>query len=203
MLADIAARTLPKQIFAAPVLGNAKGSHLPLGEGGSVWFDAPIQPPNKLETDFAAGLAIPIDTAGGKPVFSRHVAFLISAQIYSFFGYREDQVAFASHGEITQESDPNLATLTSMRGYLQGVLRFPLSTPTQDSDRVYWFNMKYLGTNYRVGASEEFVDDHHWTEAELFSALGKYNIPALVKQYGPDQFILITNDGPKALARRT
>ena len=204
VLADIAAVTCPKQLFVTPVLSHATGCHLPLGEGGSVWFDAPSHPPKRLESAFATGLAIPVDTAGGKRIAARNLAFLIAAQIYSFFGYREDQVAFASDREITIESDPDIATLTSMRAYLQNVLHMRLSAPREDFERgVYWLNTKYLGKSYRIGASEEFVEDHHWTEERLFAELNQYKIAELISTYGPDEFLMITNEGMKRVPRQS
>lgn len=199
-LADIAARTAPQQIIVTPILSHMKGVNLPLGEGGSVWFDSPIQPPRLLESKFAEGLPVPIEIAGNRPVHARHVAFLLAAQVYALFGYSQNQVAFASDFEITQESDPDIATLTSICGYLQNVFRRPLRVFNKDIRRdLYWLGTQHSGKPYRIGVSAEFVEDHHWVEKRLFNLIDTFDLVRFENQAGLERVVIVTNDGPRYL----
>jgi hypothetical protein len=204
LVADAATRTHPKQFFVEAVISNANGVRLPLGEGGSVWFDTPIVPPQALKSAFERSLTIVADTSNGKPVWPRRLAFQIASQIYSFFAYREDQVAFSADAEITFEDAPDTSTLTALRSYLQNVLGKPLSRPHQNFDTaVHWFRTEYLGKPYRIGASEEFVSDHHWSEARLFSLLDAYKLPQCVQDYAPDNYLVLTSaHGPMKIPRK-
>jgi hypothetical protein len=202
LVADIAARTHPRKIFIQPLISDARGANLPRGEGGSVWFSSPVQKPRTLDSDFARGPAIPIEAADRKAIRARHVAFQIAAQVYSFFGYLESDVAFASDGELTQESDPDVETLRSLRTYLQNVLGVPVHKTVKDFERdIYWLMTTHLGITYRIGATEDFIEDRHITERKFFAELDGYDIRALVDKLAPAKKpLVLTNEGPQTIS---
>lgn len=195
LLADAAARNRPGKILIQPLLVGASGSHLPLGEGGSVWFDAPLEKPNTIDKDFASGSIIPIEVAG-RPIAARHVAFLIAAEIYGMYGYRSDQVAFASERELTQESDPHTRVLLELRAYLQNILLLPLSPPVEQPDRrIYWFYAEYLGERCRIGVTNLFVMAHSESEAQLFALLDTLSIASTFRENAPTHSLLLKTSG--------
>jgi hypothetical protein len=53
---------------------------------------------------------------------SRHVAFKIVSQAYSFLGYDEAKVPFAFREEVTIEPSADAATLISIRAFLRDTL---------------------------------------------------------------------------------
>jgi len=196
LIADAAATTLPRGILLTAVMANAAGVRLPLGEGGSVWFDTPLEPPKALNSDFVVSPVIEI--SGRSTVYSRHLAYNLAAQIYSFFGYLEKQIAFASEGEIIVESDPSIATLTSLRAFFQGAVHLRFGPPYRDHSRgSFWFNTVVKAKDYRLGVSDEFVYDHAWTESKLFKLLETLDLPSAIEKFAPDRAIMLTDDGLK------
>lgn len=192
--ADTIARTLPKKLYLAAYLVNSKGSTLPKGEGGSVWLDSPTTPPHRLETDSAEGPYIVEVLATGRPFFARNVAFKLASQIYSFFNYSPEDVAFASHNEIIVESDPDVATTTALRAYLQNVFGTPFGKPVREPNSGN-VSLRSIGRkNVRIGATEEFIDDHHWYESKFYTLLDSYDLPSKADKLEPGQSILIANE---------
>lgn len=195
-IADITARTHPRQLLVKAVMSKGEGSHLPLGEGGSVWFDAPLQPPHGLTRDFVESLAIHVDAT--QLIIPRRLAFKIAAEVYAFYEYSEDNVAFSSDDEILQESDRDVATLTSIRTYLQELLLVPVEEPYEDHARdTFWFWVSYFGRRFRIGATEEFLDDHYGTEGRLFADLDAMGLRPLVDDLTGTQSLVLRTDGPR------
>ena len=96
------------------------------------------------------GVPIVLPVNIGRPVLSRTVAFKIASQIYEFFSYGPDKVAFAYNGQVTVEPDAVTGTLISVKAYLRDTL-LTLIEPWHFDELRRTFSMGFtLGGSRRV-----------------------------------------------------
>jgi hypothetical protein len=196
LLADVIASSLPQKLIIVPVLGaQERRLRLPLGEPGSIWYDQQRTTANSM-TGNRSGVPIVLPISIGRPVLSRIVAFKIASQIYEFFSYAPDKVAFAYNGQITVEPDAVTATLISVKAYLRDIL-LTLMEPWHFDALRRTFSMGFTlrGSRRVVWISELFLRTHHLEEPELFELLDSYDLAGKLKAARPDNNLMLGTAG--------
>ena len=197
LLADIIASSRPAKLLIVPmIIAGDIQLKLPLGEGGSIWFNAQVSDARTIINANSVGLPIPEAVAPGRPILSRNIAFRMASQVYSFFGYNPRQVAFASRDEVTVEPDADTAALISLRTYLRDTLLAEISPPHEDFARgSFMFAIELANARHVFWVSEEFVSDHHWEEVKLFALLDSLRLPDVLRASNETDKLLLSNDG--------
>jgi hypothetical protein len=179
-VADIASIMKPKRSFVKPVLVlGERGAALPIGEGGTVWFDAPATAPHVLQ---GSGSTPPLVIEVKRPLRVRRLAFALASQIYALFGYKESLVAFSDRCSLTFETSTDESTLSAVRSYLRGLITYDVEYASFDHSRdIHWFRIRPSLDSQEfnlIGFSEEFVADYGTNEDKLFSMLDGLEISA-------------------------
>lgn len=195
-VSDIAAISKPRKVLIKPVvLAGANGMQLPLGEGGSVWFDAPAGAPTVVKGQ-QVGITMLLEPSGA--IHVRREAFKLAAQIYGFFNHADAQVPFSRNSAITFESGTTESAITAARSYLQGRLGLAVRYNGEQSDRsVHWFGFDLSVTQKRVsfGFTEEFLDDFGAIEDTFFQMLNSADIENAVQDWGTSHRPIMTTEG--------
>jgi hypothetical protein len=194
-IADVAAWTGPKQVVAQVILRGAAGTVLPLGEGGSIWADAPGMPLSRLQDETVVSPAIVFDTTSG-PLRVRRYAYDLASQIYGFFGHLGARVPFVHNGVVTFYSDAEEARLAAIKSYVQGALLALMEQPVyQPGSSVHWLHSKFRRPGIRLAVSDEFVQDFGADEDELFKRLDVSELRELLLPKNKGKAPLITTSG--------
>jgi hypothetical protein len=195
-VSDIAAITKPEAILMTALLVvGSEGVQLPLGEGGSVWYDAPAVAP-VVRKDTARAVPLLVDMRG--PVHVRREAFKLAAQIYAFFGYSETQVPFSDRGAITFEANTEQSAVAAARSYLQGRLGVTVEYAGEEFDRsIYWFRFTLPGSPRRIsmGFSDIFFDDIATNEDVFFKLLDAEEIEDALRAWTASNKPVMTTHG--------
>ena len=197
MLADIAISTLPDVIMVRASIRNGAMSHLPLGEAGSVWFDAPVQLPNRLGNTWRVTATLSEPTSYGKPIPIRRLAFQLAAEVYGMYGYSEEQVPFSKDGRLTFEEDTPHGNLATARNFVQGALNVRLRNPREDfASRTWWFDTNYRGIPREIVFGRTFLVEIASNEARLFEFIDATELQAACEKY---ERVVLTTDGVREL----
>lgn len=198
-LSDLNSIARPTSYIIKAVLGAATNIQLPLGEGGSVWFDAPLHPPKRLKNSSYTSVPIAVDTNELRP---RRVAFEVASQTYAFFGYQPTDVPFSEKGGITFQSDSWESKVTAARAALQQRLHLFLEGPSEDFDRrIERFAYDDAVRRKLIGFSHEFLDDYAGDEARLYTILASISADELLSD-DRKMYPVITTEGVKSIPRR-
>ncbi|MBV8367889.1 MAG: ATP-binding protein [Candidatus Eremiobacteraeota bacterium] len=201
MLADLAACARPTKVLLVPVVvANDTKLRLPLGEGGSIWYNAQIASAHDLLDQTSVGMTMLEPFELGRPILCRNLAFRLATQIYSFFGYAARDVPFSSDEEATVEPDADTATLTSLRAYMRDTLLAPVSAPREDFNRgCFVFAIDLNDGRRLLWVSEEFVDDYHFSEQKLFGFLDQFGLADRIRATAPKDKLLLSTSGVSQL----
>ena len=196
-VADIASIMKPKRSFVKPVLVlGERGATLPLGEGGTVWFDAPATAPHALQGNTSTPPLV-VEVSG--PLRVRRLAFDLASQIYALFGYEESLVAFSDGGSITFETSTDESTLSAVRSYLRGLITYDVEYASFDHSKgIHWFRIRPSLDSREfnlIGFSEEFVADYGTSEDKLFSVLDGLAINANLPTSTPQHRLVVKTSG--------
>ena len=197
-VSDIICETKPRRLLLQTFLVNAQGVQLPLGEGGSVWYDAPSQAPAFLTEQSHRSLPAILSVNG--PLRIRHEAFKLAAQFYSFFGYSELQVPFSRAGAITFEGTSESSGLAAIVSYLQGRLGTRVFYVAPDNAAgTFWFELALPpeGKRRTIGASEEFLYEAASDEDKLFTILDQIDIENAINSWTRNSKPLLVTSGLK------
>jgi hypothetical protein len=197
--ADVAALTDPASslVQAIFMVDKAKGVRLPLGEGGTVWFDSPARKPNEVHDKKTS---VPLPVPGGAPIHARRLAFAIAAQIYAMFGYSEAEVPFSNSGVVTFGAREDQAGVSAIRSYLRSIFGFDVEVSSLDFNRdVYWFRIfDDDPKRFKIaGFTEDFVDEFGADEDGLFAQLGGVDIAGLLERSTSRNRLIFTTTGPQ------
>ena len=196
LLADLVASSRPVKLLITPILAaQTRRLRLPLGEPGSIWFDAQKSSANSI-TGNSVGVPIVEQVPNGRPLLSRRLAFQIAKQIYEFFSYSPEKVAFAYNDEVTVEPDAITATLISVRAYLRDSLLTHIEPPHEDKlRRTFSMGFELNGARHILWVSDMFLRTHHWDEKRLFQHLDSIKLMDKVRASGKDDKLLLGTDG--------
>jgi hypothetical protein len=171
---------------------KATNVQLPLGEGGTIWFDTPMTPPKKLERESYRGSAIVVTS--DMRYRPRHLAFEIAAQLYGFFDYSDDAVPFSARRQIIFAEDDFSVRLSGLRAYLQVLLKTPIASPSEDvATSTWWFAVERFARRQHVGVSRELVAESGIDEDELYSLLDSMRVESALDQPDTESVLLTTN----------
>lgn len=198
-LADVAVLTDPASSLVAAILtvDKAKGVRLPLGEGGTAWFDSPSRKPNELHQN---KISVPLPVVGGTLIRARHLAFAIAAQIYAMFGYAETEVPFSSDGFVTLGAREDQSGVSAVRSFLRSAFGFDVAVSALDLNRdVYWFRIfDDDPKRFKIaGFTDDFLDDFGADEDALFAQLGGVDIAELLERSTSGHRLIFTTAGPQ------
>jgi len=195
-VSDIAIIARPKNILITALLVvGPNGIQLPLGEGGTVWYDAPSAAPAVLKE---TAIALPLVVEMKGPIHVRREAFKLAAQIYAFFGYSEAEVPFSHRGIVTFEANTEQSAVAATRSYLQGRLGVAVEYTGEEFDRsIHWFMFRLPGVDKRVsiGFSDIFFEDVATNEAVFFGILDAQDIEAALRSWTKANKPVVTTDG--------
>ncbi len=199
-LADLVALTKPRAFIVTAVLVvGPNGAQLPLGEGGTVWFDAPPKAPAVLKSTLAV-TPMWLETIG--PIHVRRQAFKLAEQIYALFGYSKSQVAFADQDLITFEAETEQSAAAALCSYLRGRFGAKVHYGGEEFTRsIHWFNLKPRGSgdSVVVAFSNEFFREFAMDENSLFKRLDAEDLETALNVASSIRLPLITTDGIRFL----
>lgn len=79
-----------------------------------------------------------------------------------------------------------LRRIASIRSYIQGSLGDRITNVYEDvGPGIYYFNTRYMGKRYRVGVTEEFIEDWDGNENKLFTHMESLRLSEMVPKMGP------------------